>query len=143
MITLLSWALPTLKFAKSWIPGWSQVRAFLWALAISALFGAGAVAGSWGARRGEPARIEKAARPLCDAWNAKARELQLRKALVQAEAQNTFRGERISTLDKSVKELEDELSKRKDTRPSADSECVPGDSPWLQQSERPVRRSKR
>jgi len=139
MITLLSWALPALNFAKSWIPGWSQVRAFLWAIAISILFGAGAVAGSWGARRGEPARIEKAARPLCDAWNAKARELQLKKALVQQTAQNDFRGQRITELNVIIEGLENEKRSREDHRPSADTECVPGDSPWLQQSQRPVR----
>lgn len=140
MIKLLQILLPLKGAVAGFIPGWAQVRAFLWAIAISALLAGGAIAGAWGARLGEPARIAKAAKPLCDAAGAKAKVEALEQAVAEAELARTFRETQVETLAKVVAKLEQEQRDAREKGPGRDDIAVPGDSPWLQQPRGPVRK---
>src|SRR5580765_1342723 len=95
MIKLLQVLLPIKGTLLSWLPGYSQIRAALWAFAISCLLGAGAVAGAWGARLGEPARIRAGAKPICDAAAAKAKIDALEFAVAEGELARKRRDDQV------------------------------------------------
>ena len=136
MIKLLQVLLPIKGTLLSWLPGFAQIRAALWAFAVSCLLGAGAVAGAWGARLGEPQRIARAAKPLCDAAAAKAKIEGLEKAVAEGELARKFRDDQVQLMSKEIARLEEEQKNAREQGPSRDDIVVPGDSPWLQQKPR-------
>lgn len=114
--------LPSLKAVRGAATG---------ALALALLAG-GIAFGVWARGLGEPGRIARAVKPMCDAALARAREAGLEAALAEERKARQANEQISAQLGIEIAQLRQTQKEAFDATAGHDRECIPAGARWLQ-----------